>query len=91
MSNPRNITTGGLRFAASLALIAVLGPSATDMYLASMPEIAAQMDVPYASVQLTLTVFLLAMGLGQLAFGPIIDAYQMPLTPFERCVALMWH
>lgn len=67
--------TGSFRFAASLALIAVLGPSATDMYLASMPEIAAQLGVPYARVQLTLTVFLLAMGLGQLVFGPIVDTF----------------
>lgn len=65
---------GGFRFAASLALVAVLGPSAIDMYLASMPEIATQLSVPYSSVQLTLTVFLMAMGLGQLIFGPIVDA-----------------
>eukprot|EP01034_Spumella_vulgaris_P039177 gene39177-48388_t len=29
----------------------------------------------FASVQLTLTFFLLAMGAGQLIFGPIVDAY----------------
>lgn len=75
MTNDSKLPTGGLRFAASLALIAVLGPSATDMYLASMPEIATELAVPYAQVQLTLTVFLLAMGLGQLVFGPIVDAF----------------
>ncbi|QMV73331.1 Bcr/CflA family efflux MFS transporter [Comamonas piscis] len=75
MTQDSNPPGSGLRFAASLALIAVLGPSATDMYLASMPEIAAELAVPYAQVQLTLTVFLLAMGLGQLLLGPIVDAF----------------
>lgn len=75
MTQDSNPPGSGLRFAASLALIAVLGPSATDMYLASMPEIASELAVPYAQVQLTLTVFLLAMGLGQLLFGPIVDAF----------------
>ncbi|MEJ5029063.1 multidrug effflux MFS transporter [Comamonas sp. MYb69] len=75
MTTDTHLPASGLRFAASLALIAVLGPSATDMYLASMPEIASELAVPYAQVQLTLTVFLLAMGLGQLVFGPIVDAF----------------
>ncbi|MEJ5128483.1 multidrug effflux MFS transporter [Comamonas sp. MYb21] len=75
MTTDTHLPASGLRFAASLALIAVLGPSATDMYLASMPEIATELAVPYAQVQLTLTVFLLAMGLGQLLFGPIVDAF----------------
>lgn len=61
--------------AISLALITVLAPVATDMYLASMPDIAIQFDVSYTQVQLTLTVFLFAMGAGQLLFGPIIDNF----------------
>ena len=64
----------GFKFLASLALITVLGPSAIDMYLASMPDMAAELGASSASIQLTLTVFLLAMGFGQLLFGPIIDA-----------------
>ncbi|GGU50798.1 Bcr/CflA family drug resistance efflux transporter [Pseudomonas laurentiana] len=63
-----------VRFAVALALIGALGPSAVDMYLASMPAIAAEFRTSYAAVQLTLTVFLLAMGAGQLLFGPLIDA-----------------
>lgn len=45
------------------------------MYLSSLPEIAREYDASFASVQLTLTFFLLAMGAGQLFFGPLIDAY----------------
>jgi DHA1 family bicyclomycin/chloramphenicol resistance-like MFS transporter len=63
----------GLRLALSLGLVAVLGPAGIDMYLASMPEMAQQMNSSYASVQLSLTVFLLAMGAGQLLFGPLVD------------------
>lgn len=68
-SGPRS----NLRFAASLAVIGALGPSAIDMYLASLPDIAHEYVSSYASVQLTLTVFLLAMGAGQLVFGPVVD------------------
>lgn len=67
-------STSNLRFAASLALIGALGPSAIDMYLASLPEMARDFGSGYAQVQLTLTVFLLAMGAGQLLFGPLVDA-----------------
>ena len=63
------------RFAFSLALITLMSPCATDMYLASMPDITRHMNVSYASVQLTLTVFLMAQGLGQIFFGPLIDRF----------------
>ncbi|MDQ8954289.1 multidrug effflux MFS transporter [Acinetobacter rudis] len=67
--------TSHIKLAASLALITVLGPLAIDMYLSSLPEIAIELGSSFANVQLTLTVFLLSMGLGQLIFGPITDAY----------------
>ncbi|NBF06268.1 Bcr/CflA family efflux MFS transporter [Pseudomonas sp. Fl5BN2] len=64
-----------LKLAVGLGVIGALGPSAVDMYLSSLPEIARDYDVSFASVQLTLTFFLLAMGAGQLLFGPFVDAY----------------
>lgn len=64
-----------VKFALSLALITLLAPVATDMYLASMPDIARHLGVSYATVQLTLTVFLLAQGAGQIFFGPLIDRF----------------
>lgn len=63
-----------LKFAIALGAIAALGPSAVDMYLPSLPEMAVDYSTSVASIQLTLTVFLLAMGLGQLLFGPVVDA-----------------
>lgn len=68
-------TKTGVKLAASLALITVLGPAGIDMYLASMPAMAGELQTSYSRIQLTLTVFLLAMGAGQLVFGPLIDTY----------------
>ncbi len=64
---------GSFGLAVSLALAAVLGPAGVDMYLASMPAMARELHTSYANVQLSLTVFLLAMGLGQLLCGPLTD------------------
>ncbi|WP_273820640.1 multidrug effflux MFS transporter [Pseudomonas asplenii] len=70
-----NENTVPVRVAIALGLIGALGPSAVDMYLSSLPEIARTYQASFASVQLTLTFFLLAMGAGQLLFGPVVDAY----------------
>ena len=64
----------GLKLTISLAIIVALGPAAIDMYLASMPNMAQDLNTSYASTQITLTVFLIFMGLGQLFFGPWSDA-----------------
>lgn len=64
----------GLKLTISLAIIVALGPAAIDMYLASMPNMAQDLNTSYASTQITLTVFLIFMGLGQLIFGPLSDA-----------------
>lgn len=64
-----------LKLAIGLGVIGALCPSAVEMYLSSLPEIARDYEASFASVQLTLTLFLLAMGAGQLLFGPFVDAY----------------
>jgi len=64
----------GLKLTISLATIVALGPAAIDMYLASMPNMAQDLNTSYASTQITLTVFLIFMVLGQLFFGPWSDA-----------------
>ncbi|MDQ7774913.1 MAG: MFS transporter [Paracoccus aminovorans] len=71
--------TAGVAFA--LGLIMLIGPASIDMYLPFIPAIAAELHSSYAAVQWSLTVFLLAMGGGQLVFGPVIDAFgrRMPL------------
>ncbi|MBK0422629.1 multidrug effflux MFS transporter [Leucobacter sp. CSA2] len=56
-----------------LSFLAAVGPFATDMYLASFTSIARDLGAQPSSVQLTLTAFLLGMGLGQLLLGPLSD------------------
>lgn len=63
----------GTRLAAALAVVAILGPAGIDMYLASMPAMARELHTSYANIQLSLTVFLLALGGGQLLCGPLTD------------------
>ena len=64
-----------LKLTLSLAVVVALGPAAIDMYLASMPHMSTDLKVSYAATQWTLTIFLMSMGLGQLIFGPMSDAY----------------
>lgn len=58
---------------AVLSFLAAIGPFATDLYLASFTDIARDLGAPASSVQLTLTSFLLGMGIGQLILGPLSD------------------
>lgn len=60
--------------AAALGLVTLLGPASIDMYLPTLPVIAEELRTDYTTTQFTLTVFLLALGGGQLLFGPLIDA-----------------
>ncbi len=70
MTTPPQLTRGLL---AVLSFLAAVGPFATDMYLASFTEIARDLGAPASSVQLTLTAFLIGMGIGQLLLGPLSD------------------
>lgn len=61
-------------FTLTTAAIVALLPFAADMYLSSLPAIGADFSAPVWATQLTLTGFLLVLGLGQLVAGPITDA-----------------
>ncbi|MFV7790708.1 Bcr/CflA family efflux MFS transporter [Aliarcobacter lanthieri] len=63
------------KFIMTIAIIEILCYMAVDMYLASMTDIATFFESPYSKVQLSLTFYLFAMGIGQLFFGPIIDYF----------------
>ncbi|GAA2741505.1 multidrug effflux MFS transporter [Terrabacter aerolatus] len=66
---------GGARavLLASLALLSMISPFATDMYLPSFPRIAHDLSTSPSGVQLTLTTFLVGVAFGQLFFGPLSD------------------
>ena len=53
-------------------LVLTLG-LAMDIYLPSIPKMPEALNTSVQSVQLTLSLFLLVFGLGQLIFGPLSD------------------
>ncbi len=60
---------------ATLAVITVLSPFATDLYLPSFPAIISDLSTDAPFVQLTLTTFLIGVASGQLLFGPLSDRF----------------
>ncbi|MET0698846.1 MAG: Bcr/CflA family efflux MFS transporter [Mycobacterium sp.] len=62
-------------FTIALGAITALGPFAIDTYLSSLPSIGTEFRVPQGVTQLTLTGYLLALGLGQFVSGPLTDAF----------------
>ena len=52
-----------------------LGDLTTQIYVPSLPAIAADFGVGKEAVQHTLTAFVLAFGLGQLVWGPLSDRF----------------
>ena len=56
-----------------LASLTALGPISTDMYLPALPSILRDLGTTHASVQLTLSVFLVGFAAGQVFYGPLAD------------------
>ncbi|MUI11230.1 MFS transporter [Massilia dura] len=56
-----------------LTLLLAAQPVATDLYLPALPHIASGLGAAAGHVQATLTVFILAFGVAQLAAGPLVD------------------
>lgn len=72
MTAGRRLTPGLL---AALGFITAVGPFAVDMYLPSFTQIGTELAAPASSVQLTLTAFLIGIGVGQLILGPLSDRF----------------
>src|SRR5690606_8800772 len=66
---------------APLALVLILGslsafaPMTIDLYLPGLPDMAADLGTRASLVQLSLTVFVVGLALGQLVVGPLSDAW----------------
>ncbi|MES2939457.1 MAG: Bcr/CflA family efflux MFS transporter [Pseudomonadota bacterium] len=60
---------------AILTLLATLAMLATNLYLPSMPRLAEEFGTTAGGARATLTVFLAAFALSQLAWGPLSDAW----------------
>jgi DHA1 family bicyclomycin/chloramphenicol resistance-like MFS transporter len=56
-----------------LGLISAVGPFAIDMYLPALPTIGQALGASPGAVQASLIVFFVALGLGQVIYGPVSD------------------
>ncbi len=62
-----------LKMALILGLLSAIGPFAIDMYLPALPDIGSSLGASVGAVQWSLTAFFLALGAGQLFYGPVSD------------------
>ena len=62
-----------LRNAVTLGLLSAIGPFAIDMYLPALPAIGRSLEAETGAVQMSLTVFFIALSLGQSIYGPLSD------------------
>ena len=56
-----------------LGILAAMAPLATDMYLTALPELQAEFGSTTSMTQLTLTMTMMGMAVGQIFAGPISD------------------
>lgn len=69
------IRTSRGRLLALLTALSTLGLLATNLYLPSLPGLAADLGATAPEVRTTLTVFLAGLAFGQLVVGPLSDRY----------------
>ena len=60
---------------AALGCLTGLQPLSTDMYLPALPEMQRGLGMSNATAQWTLSVLIMAFGIGQLVSGPIADRF----------------
>jgi DHA1 family bicyclomycin/chloramphenicol resistance-like MFS transporter len=83
-------TSPALRFIILLGLLDAFGPLGIDMYLPAFPRIERDLNAPAGAMQLTLSLFLAGLAIGQLICGPISDRVgrRMPLLYGSAAFAL---
>lgn len=56
-----------------LGLLSAIGPFAIDMYLPALPTIGQSLGASMGAVQASLMAFFVALGIGQIIYGPVSD------------------
>ncbi|MBO6633976.1 multidrug effflux MFS transporter [Parvibaculum sp.] len=69
------LTPGTAVFTVFLASLTAVGPLSTDMYLPSLPAIAADFGADTGATQLTLSTHLIGFAGSQLFYGPLSDRF----------------
>ena len=67
------MTPSFLQIAFVLGLLSAIGPFAIDMYLPALPTIGQSLGASVGAVQASLSAFFLALGAGQIIYGPASD------------------
>ncbi|WOI52411.1 multidrug effflux MFS transporter [Parvularcula sp. LCG005] len=63
------------KYALILGPLVMIGPVSIDMYLPALPTIASEFRVDQGAAQMTLTAYFIAVGLSQIIYGPLSDAF----------------
>lgn len=77
-THTRNTTTYLL---VSLGMASAMGPFVTDFYLPALPQLTTVFSTTSSAIQMSLTLCLIGLAIGQLFIGPLSDKYgrKMPL------------
>lgn len=73
-ASPAHALTPALA-ALAIALLLGLQPVTTDLYLPALPLLTRELQAGMPAVQLTMSLVLLAFGVGQLVMGPLSDRF----------------
>lgn len=65
-----------------LGVLSAIAPLATDMYLPALPIMPGEFNTSASTIQLTLTMTMVGMALGQITGGPISDSVGRKLPLF---------
>ncbi len=81
------MTSRFLGAALVLGLLSAIGPFAIDMYLPALPAIQQSLHADEGTVQMSLMAFFVAVGTGQLIYGPLSDMLgRKPPIYFGLCL-----
>ena len=59
----------------TLGFLSAFGPFVTDMYLPALPSLAKQFSTTNSAAQLSLTMSMFGLAIGQIIIGPVSDKY----------------
>jgi DHA1 family bicyclomycin/chloramphenicol resistance-like MFS transporter len=65
----------GLRLFLILGALSALGPASMDIYLPGLPTLTREFGTTESTAQLTVSLFLVGLGVGQLIAGPLSDVH----------------